>query len=207
MKVYRVGIADDHLLFAEGISNIIQQQPTLELAFITGDGKNLAAMIAQHAIDILLLDIKIPPFDGLALLPAIKAQFPQLKVMMISMYQPTDIQLDVKQFIGDAYVLKISGREILEDALHALVNNQQYFDPNIVYKKKSTEHISEELKLTKREKEIIALIAAGKTSKEIASQLYLSELTVKTHRKNISEKLGTKSIADLLTKTMHFNNP
>ncbi|MFN4007146.1 MAG: LuxR C-terminal-related transcriptional regulator [Chitinophagaceae bacterium] len=207
MKVYRVGIADDHLLFAEGISNIIQQQPALELVFITGDGKNLVELITEHAIQILLLDIKIPPLNGLELLPKLKAHFPRLKVMIISMYQPTDIQLDLKQFIGDAYVLKISGREILEDALQALVNNQQYFDPNIVYKKRHTEHIAAELKLTKREKEIIALIAAGKTSKEIAAQLYLSELTVKTHRKNISEKLGTKSIADLVTKTMHFNNP
>lgn len=201
MKKVKIGIIDDHVLFAEGISNIITNNPLYELAFITNSVDELHRLISSNHIDILLLDINIPPHNGIEMISQLKSFYHNLKIMALTMYQPSDIGLKILQFKGDAYVLKISGKHILEEALLQLTKNERYLDPNIIVNIPIEDNFANNLKLTKREKEIIALIADGKTSKEIAAQLYLSELTIKTHRKNISEKLGSKGVADLISKT------
>ncbi len=201
MKKIKIGIIDDHVLFAEGISNIITNNPLYELAFITNSVDELHRLISSNHIDILLLDINIPPHNGIEMISQLKSFYHNLKIMVLTMYQPSDIGLKILQFKGDAYVLKISGKHILEEALLQLTKNERYLDPNIIVNIPIEDNFANNLKLTKREKEIIALIADGKTSKEIAAQLYLSELTIKTHRKNISEKLGSKGVADLISKT------
>jgi len=114
------------------------------------------------------------------------------------------IGLNLNQFNGDAYVLKISGKQILEDAFKHLMKNQFYVDPNIVMNNTKTDSNIQKIKLTKREIEIVRLIVAGKTTKDIALELYLSELTIKTHRKNISEKMDSKGLADLIAKTKNL---
>lgn len=200
MKKNNVGIVDDHLLFAEGISNIITQSIDLNLSFITSSAFDLFELLKLHQIDFLLLDVNLPNYNGMDILKKLKMEEPQIKIMILTMYQPIDIGLDLKTFNGDAYVLKISGKNILLEALQCMKSNVKYFDPNIIHKLNKEDSFTNQLKLTKREKEIIALISIGKTSREIADQLFLSELTIKTHRKNINEKMGTKSVAQLISK-------
>lgn len=200
MKTYRIGITDDHLLFAQGISNIIANRSDLNLAFVASTVPEMFNQLQENPVDFLLLDINLPPYNGLELIPQLKQEYKHMKVMILSMYQPADIGLDLTSFKGDAYVLKISGKDILEAAFEAMSKNILYFDPNIIGKQSQEDAFTHQLRLTKREKEIISLIALGKTSKEIATLLFLSELTIKTHRKNISEKLGTKNVVDLLAK-------
>lgn len=204
MKTYNIGITDDHVLFAEGISNIVANRSDLNLSFIAASVTEMFSLMVQHPIDFLLLDINLPPHNGLELIDRLKQENKDLKIMILSMYQPSDINLDMAGFKGDAYVLKISGKNILEDALEHMKNGMLYLDPNIIETQVLTDSFTKQLKLTKREKEIISLIALGKTSKEIAALLFLSELTIKTHRKNISEKLGSKNVATLISKTSTF---
>jgi DNA-binding CsgD family transcriptional regulator len=92
----------------------------------------------------------------------------------------------------------------LEEALDSMKNNKVYFDPNIIINKPIVDTFTAQLKLTKREKEIISLIALGKSTRDIAEQLFLSELTIKTHRKNISEKLGSKGVGDFVSKAANI---
>jgi DNA-binding NarL/FixJ family response regulator len=204
MKKYKIGIVDDHLLFAEGISNIVATKPDMQLAFVTSSVPQMNELLQLHTIDFLLLDVNLPPYNGIELIKQLKQDYKELKIMILSMYQPVDIKLDIDNFKGDAYVLKISGKHILEEAFGSMINNQQYFDPNILVQTPTQDSFTTQLKLSKREKEIISLIATGKTSKEIAAMLFLSELTIKTHRKNISEKLGTSGIADLISKSFFY---
>jgi DNA-binding NarL/FixJ family response regulator len=206
MKIYKIGIVDDHVLFAEGISRIIAQKSNYHLSFISNTLENIHDIIHQHQLDVLILDVNVPPHNGIENIGGLKRRFPALQIMILTMYQPGDIGLTLRDFSGDAYVLKISGKHIFEAALANLMNCQPYFDPAIIdnYKEHTGGHAT--VKLTKREKEIISLIAAGKTSKEIAAELFLSELTIKTHRKNISEKLGTRGIAEMISKTSHIRN-
>ena len=201
MKKLKIAITDDHLLFAEGIGNLIANKPEMELAFIATSAAEMLDLLQQHTIDFLLLDINLSPYNGIELIGRLKQEYKGLKIMILSMYQPTDIGLDLATFKGDAYVLKISGKHILEAALESMKNSVVYFDPNIVTIQPVKDAFTSQLKLTKREKEIICLIALGKSTKDIAIQLFLSELTIKTHRKNISEKMGSKGIADLISKT------
>lgn len=201
MKIYNIGITDDHLLFAQGISNLVAERPDLSLSFIASSAEEMFSLLKEQPVDFLLLDINLPPYNGLELISELKLAYKDLKIMILSMYQPADIGLDTKTFKGDAYVLKISGKHILEDAFDCMKGDIQYFDPNIIAAPDFEDSFTKQLRLSKREKEIISLIALGKTSKEIASMLFLSELTIKTHRKNIGEKLGTKNVADLISKT------
>jgi DNA-binding NarL/FixJ family response regulator len=201
MKIYNIGITDDHLLFAQGISNLIAEREDLNLSFIASSAEEMFDLLKQHPVDFLLLDINLPPDNGLELMSQLKPVYKDLKIMLLSMYQPADIGLDTTNFKGDAYVLKISGKHILEEAFDCMKRNVQYLDPNIIARPDYEDTFTKQLRLSKREKEIISLISLGKTSKEIASMLFLSELTIKTHRKNISEKLGTKNVASLISKT------
>jgi DNA-binding NarL/FixJ family response regulator len=201
MNKTNIGLVDDHLLFAEGIGNMLAENAALNISFITSSVNEMFDLLTKQNIDILLLDINMPPYNGMSLIPRLKKEFPNMKIMVLTMYQPMDIGLDIKQFLGDAYVLKISGKQILEDAFRQLMDNQSYIDPNIVVYETKPEVSSQKVKLTKREIEIVRLIVAGKTTKDIAQELYLSELTIKTHRKNISEKMDSKGLADLIAKT------
>lgn len=200
MKIYNIGITDDHVLFAEGLSNIISRNPDLRLSFVAASVPEMFSLLRQHPIDFLLLDINLPPYNGLELLTKIKEEYRGLKIMILSMYQPSDIGLNPANFKGDAYVLKISGKNILEEAIEGMKKGVLYLDPNIIVAHTFEDSFTQQLRLTKREKEIISLIAIGKTSKEIAEALFVAELTIKTHRKNIGKKLGTKNVADLISK-------
>ena len=198
MKIFKIGIVDDHVLFAEGISNIIATLSQYKLSFMANSAQNMMAELEKQSIDFLLLDINLPQVNGLEILKYIKKDYPKIRVMLLSMYQPNDIGLKTNDIAADAYVLKISGKEILLDALLALENNDKYLDPNIIKNNSVEDKFTNQLKLTKREKEIIDLISKGKTTKQIAAQLFISELTIKTHRKNIHEKMGTKNVANLI---------
>lgn len=206
MKKYKIGITDDHTLFAEGIGNILMTNTTVELLFIAASIPELKAQLQNKPIDILFLDVNMPPYNGIDIIPELKQQYKDLKILIISMYQPVDIGLNLAQFKGDGYVLKISGKHILEAAIDAAIKGEQYIDPNIIQQSNAQDAFSIEMKLSKREKEIISLIALGKTTRDIAELLFISELTVKTHRKNISEKLGTKGLADLLSRSIRYKN-
>lgn len=201
MKKFKIGIVEDHLLFAEGISNLLLHHHKLQVAFISSSVNELFDRLGKEEIDLLILDINLPPYNGLDLINKIKKENKGLKIMILTMYQPIDIRLNMENFQGDAYVLKISGKQILEDAIMHIIDNQPYFDPNIIDYTLLASSSEQKLKLTKREKEIVKLIAEGKTTKEIASLLFLSELTIKTHRKNISEKLDSKGLADMISKS------
>ncbi len=197
----RILLVDDHPFFSEGLINALR--PHLEYVVINSvqSGDEVMSAVRTNEPDILILDINLPGTNGLELLPLLKQKYPQLKIMLLSMYMPADIRLDPEKQPIDAYVLKNSGTDILLAALEHVTAGERFFDPNI----KSTNHhandnFSRKLKLSSREQEILQLLKDGYSNKEISQKLFLSELTVKTHRKNIMTKMGARNIADLLRK-------
>jgi DNA-binding NarL/FixJ family response regulator len=202
MKPFNVAIIDDHLLFAEGIGRMIDELTYCKLAWIDSNTKNLVEKIESNQVHLLVLDINISPNEnGIEIVNRLKKTHPFLKIMLLSMYQPIDIGLNLTQFIGEGYVLKTSGKTILENALEQiLIREQTYIDPNVQNTPSIRDQFTNNLRLTRREKEIIELLAQGKKNKEIATELFLSEHTVKTHRKNIAEKLGTDGLNELVYK-------
>lgn len=197
----RILIVDDHPFFSAGIRNALLPYPEYEIVATLEDGNQVMDSLALHKPDIIILDINLPGINGLQLLPIIKKKYPATRIMILSMYMPEDVQLDLTNTTLDAYVIKNSGTETLLNALHELKNGSRFFDP-IINKDNhhSTDKFSQRLKLSSREKDIIALLKEGLTSKEIAEKLFISELTVQTHRKNIMTKLGVRNVAELLKK-------
>ncbi len=197
----RLLIVDDHPFFSEGLSNALRPHPEYLVVNSVQSGNDVMSALLHDEADILILDINLPGINGLDLLPRIKQKYPRLKIMLLSMYMPADIRLEPEKQPIDAYVLKNSGTDILLAALEQLKAGERFFDPNI----QSTNHhandnFSRKLKLSSREQEILQLLKDGYSNKEISQKLFLSELTVKTHRKNIMTKMGARNIADLLRK-------
>lgn len=197
----RLLIVDDHPFFSEGLRNALRPHPEYLVVNSVQSGNDVMSALLHDEADILILDINLPGINGLDLLPRIKQKYPQLKIMLLSMYMPADIRLDPEKQPIDAYVLKNSGTDILLAALEQVTAGERFFDPNIT----STNHhandnFSRKLKLSSREQEILQLLKDGYSNKEISIKLFLSELTVKTHRKNIMTKMGARNIADLLRK-------
>ena len=201
-EIIRILIADDHPFFTNGVTNALQHTPRYKIVATPHDGNKVIGAVREHSPDIVFLDVNLPGKDGLALYQEIKKLWPSIKVILLTMYMPSDIQLTPEDAAIDGYILKNSGTDILLYALDEVSNNRRFFDPNI----RSSNHHSQDnftnqLKLSSREKEILQLLIAGLSNKEIATQLFLSELTIKTHRKNIMSKLDAHNLADLLRKS------
>lgn len=204
LSMLRVGIADDHLLFADGIAQLIGQNKRLNLQFIVSNSDDLFRELDLQLPDILMLDVRFGPLDGMEILRAIHQKKLPIKVILLSMFQPSDLGILPEQVVSNGYVLKTSGKEILEEAIETVLSGARYLDPHIFDKKIQADVIKGKMSLTRREQEICSLIASGKTSREIAEILNISELTVKTHRKNIAFKLDSKGMVDLVSKTIRF---
>ncbi len=197
----RILIADDHPFFSEGLINALRPFPEYIVVDTVQAGAEVLSAVKKHIPEILILDINLQDISGVDLLPQLKKEFPLLKIMILSMYMPADIRIHPEKEPIDAYVLKNSGTDTLLTALNELVKGNLFFDPLI----KSNNHhsnddFSRKLKLSSREIEILELLREGYSNKEIAEKLFLSELTVKTHRKNMMAKMDAKNIADLLRK-------
>lgn len=197
--VTRLLIADDHPFFVDGLINAIRSYPQYDVVAAVHNGDEVETALKKHEPHILILDINLPGKTGLELIPQLKQKNAALKILVLSMYMPADIRLFETNDEVDAYVLKNSGTQTLLNALCQLTDGKRYWDPAI----KTTNHhsndaFSRNLKLSSREKEILQLLRDGLSNKQISVQLFLSELTVKTHRKNIMAKLGARNIVELL---------
>lgn len=204
MKHLRTGIVDDHPLFVEGLSAILTNYPRIEVVFRSDNGSSLMDYLGSATLDLLFLDVNLGSENGIELANRLKNSYPSLRIIILTTHQPADIGLDMADFRGDAFMLKISGRKVLEEAIEHVISQRSYMDPNLI--------ISSDLprdnpfRLTKREAEIIELIRKGLTTRQIADKLFLSELTIKTHRRNISEKLDSHNVADMLNKIRPTDN-
>lgn len=198
MKSMRTGILDDHPLFVEGLSTILSNYPWIDIAFRGENAGSLRQFLQEQKLDLLFLDINLGMENGIDLAGTFKQLDPLMRIIILTTHQPADIGLDMAQFRGDAYMLKISGRKVLEEAILTVCKGESYSDPNLTIG--SAKPAENPFRLTKREYEIIELIRQGCTTREIAERLFLSELTIKTHRRNISEKLDSRNVADMLSK-------
>lgn len=199
----RLGIADDHTMFADGIANILAERPGLVCCFQLEETSRLTELVEEKQVNLLILDVNVGPENGIALTEKLKARIPDLKIILLSMFQPADIGLNLKSCSADAYILKTSGKEILNRAVDTVLAGGIFYDPNLMAPEEEPDREEGVLpRLTRREFQILSLIAAGKTNKEIAGELFISEHTIKTHRKNIGEKLGSRGMRDLVTKAM-----
>ena len=195
-------IADDHPLLIEGLISILSEVNDLEILDPVNNGNLLISSLILNPADIVLLDLNMPKLDGIKTLAILRKDFPDLKVIILTNYNQPQLIEEVKKLGAHGYLLKNSASSVLKKAISKVLNGEFYFDDKkLPAKDNSTYFIDDFMKkyqLTKREVEIIKMIAREFTSKEIGDSLFISEFTVSTHRRNIMKKLNSKNVAGLL---------
>lgn len=203
----KVLIVDDHHLFAEGVKSMFKPEDNIEVTHYTSNGNEVPHLLSEHEIDVILMDMSMPILDGIATMTLIKSKGLDVPVLMLTMHQ------SIKQVKGalskgaQGYILKDASKAELKEAIELTSQRKNYFHPKVndqvfdYFRGKSSSK-NEMNELSEREIEIIKFLADGCNSKTIAETLFLSEHTVKTHRRNIMHKLHVKTSAELIKLAM-----
>lgn len=203
MGAYRILIADDHPLFREGIKKILQDKPDLEIVGEVGDGLELLEFLKGSAVDLILLDITMPQLQGIEALKAIKKDYPEVKVLVLTMHKSKGHLFLAFSGGADGYLLKENAYQDLFTAMETLRRGVPYISSLVssevigLFRPQSNEAFPE-VKLSTRERQVLELIAQGKTSKEVADHLDIGVASVQTYRYKMKRKLQVKNNADLI---------
>jgi DNA-binding NarL/FixJ family response regulator len=193
-------IAEDHPIFCEGLLNALARYPEFVVMDVVKRGDEVLNKVTSLQPDVLILDINLPQKNGIQILQVLKNQISDIKVLILSMYHPIDLKINPKHDFFHGFVSKSSDWDVLILALNEVLSDRFYWDPNVQLNEPVKDVFISQLKLSARELEILELLRQGLNNKEISEHLHLSELTVKTHRKNIMFKTESKNLADLLRK-------
>ncbi|TCD00173.1 response regulator [Pedobacter psychroterrae] len=195
----KIFIVDDHQLVIDGIRSLLADAPQYTIGGFSQHPEEVLAMLETHPVDILLTDISMPGMSGIELTRLVKKKYPHIKIIAISMHGESAVVKEMLDAGISGYILKNTGKKELLDALEKVLEGSTYFGDAITREILNTmNHKDGDQRLTNREIEIIKLIEGERSNKQISSQLFISERTVETHRKNIFRKTGTQSVIGLL---------
>lgn len=198
-------LIDDHLVVLEGLRLVLQGQQGLSVCGVFTNGEDAIAYLKEHEdIAIVFLDIHLPGKNGFEICKLIKKQFPAVKILILSsFYERSNIARMIHNG-ASGYLSKTAGATQLTEAITTVLSNKVYFSEEVQQSFFPSEKTTGSTypKLTPRELEILSLIAAGKTTPQIAGVLFLSQLTVETHRKNMMHKLEVSNTASLIKRAL-----
>jgi two-component system, NarL family, response regulator NreC len=204
MTPYQVVLADDHALFRGGVRRILEEIQGVEVVGEAGDGLALLEILKTITPDLVVLDISMPNLRGLEAIQEIKKLVPQTNILMLTMHKETDYLSQALTAGASGYLLKQEADPELINAVKMIRAGKTYLSPNLsdlvpdlLRRRQEAGGFLKDI-LTHREREILKLLADGKTSKEIANLLYISLRTVQNHRANIMRKLNFKRTTDLV---------
>jgi two-component system, NarL family, response regulator NreC len=203
---YRIVLADDHVMFRQGIKNILQKDKGLEVIGEAGDGLKLLELLNKATPDMIILDISMPNLRGIEATWEIKMILPQVKVLILSMHKDKEFVYSAISAGAEGYLLKEDADTELFAAIDKIRQKGRYISPLLLgdltdelfqahHKGQLTPQIEP---LTTREREVLKFIAEGNSNKEVADLLFISVRTVENHRANIMRKLNIKSTANLI---------
>lgn len=200
MGNYHVMVADDHALFREGLKRVLQECPGVDVVGEAGDGLELLNLLRQSTPDLILLDISMPSLRGIEAIAEIKRMHPATKILVLTMHK--EYMYESLAAGADGYFLKRDTDTSLFSAMEKVLRGGVYVPSDF---REQTAVDWEEMRqafrkapLTSREREVLKLVAEGKSNKEIGEILYISLFTAKRHRANIMEKLKLKKTTDLV---------
>jgi two-component system, NarL family, response regulator NreC len=206
MRTLRILLADDHTVVRSGLRALLERQSNFEIVGEAQNGRETVSLCASLQPDVVVMDVGMPLLNGIEATKALLKQSPSTGVVILSMHSDESYVMRSLQAGARAYLLKDSAPSDLLSAIEAVSHGKSFFSSAIrhllaedyirVLRQKGAVD-SYEL-LTTREREILQLLAEGKTNKEVASSLNISLYTVETHRSNILEKLGIHSPAELI---------
>lgn len=200
IKVY---VVDDHAVVVEGICSLLQKEKNMEVSGYAINAENCLQYFKHHTADVVLMDISLPDMNGIDLCRLIKKNYPGIHVLALSTFNQGTYIRKMMESGASGYLLKNAGRREIVEAIQQVHQGQTYFSFDAGQAFKSVkEQQDAQPSLTKREKEVLANIAAGLTNAQIADQLFISIDTVETHRKNLHAKLNVRNTAMLIKYAM-----
>ena len=197
-------LADDHTVVRSGLKMVLDSQPDIEVVAEAGDGAEAVKLALDPGVDLAILDVAMPRMTGLQAVAELHKRRPELRTLILSMYEDERFFFEALKAGASGYVLKSAANRDLIEAIRAAMRGQSFLYPAAVTalirdyleRAKSGESVPED-PLTPREQEVVKLIAEGHSSEEIAETLVISKKTVERHRANILEKLGMRNRVEL----------
>ena len=200
----RILVADDHNIIREGVVSLLEKQPDLNVIGEAGDGRTIVRLARELVPDVVIMDISMPDLNGVEATRQIIKELPMVKVIALSVHFDKHIVKGMLQAGASAYMSKYSAAQELIKAIRLVMAHQIYLSPEIAgivvedYKSSRSDSASVFTALTAREREVLQLFAEGKNTREIAAALFISLKTVEAHRRQIMDKMGFKSLAELI---------
>ncbi|OFX90095.1 MAG: hypothetical protein A2W99_17375 [Bacteroidetes bacterium GWF2_33_16] len=199
----RVIIVDDHEIFRNGLQTILNRMENIQLCGIAANGLDAIELIKSKDVDVILMDIKMPVVDGIEATKRIIALKPDLKIIALSMFGDEEYLQQMILAGARGFLLKNVTRKVLCHAIELVFNGGNYYSEELLgfFTKKYIQEIqpeNDDLQITKRELEVIQLVAEGLSNQEIADKLFISKRTVDGHKNNLIVKTGSKNMVDLL---------
>jgi DNA-binding NarL/FixJ family response regulator len=205
-KTYRVILADDHVLVRRGLRLILEENASLEIAGEVGDGLELLSILKKTNPNLIILDVSMPNLRGIEAIPEIRHIQPEVKVLMFTMHKEEEYLYQAISAGADGYLLKEDAEKELFSAIASIRDGKIYISPGLADQsmqnwarlRRGEDDSQHTETLTIRQREILKLIAEGKSNKEIGDLLCISARTVERHRANLMNRLSIRKTAELV---------
>lgn len=211
MAKVNILLADDHKIVREGIRSLLEDEIGFNIAAEANNGKEAVEACEENDIDLVVMDISMPEMDGIEATEAIRSQFPDVKVLALTMMDEDEHIRNMIEAGASGYILKNSDRNEFIDALTTILDGKHYFSEDATHRimmdlvKGKERKDSGVDQITDREKEVLELIVREHTNQEIADKLNISIRTVGAHRMHLLQKTGSKNTAGLVTYALRNN--
>jgi two-component system response regulator NreC len=200
----RIILAENHTIVREGLRSLIAEQPGMEVVAEAEDGQAAVELVQELVPDVVIMDVNMPGTNGITATHQVMAGYPDVKVIALSVYGDKRFVMSMLDAGAAGYVLKDSAFEELARAIKAVVAGNTYLSPEVTgivieaYRHRWVEpDLVDKPILSRRELQVVELIVAGKTTREIATALEVTSKTIESHRRHVMTKLGVNSIAGI----------
>ncbi len=199
----KIILADDHSIIREGLRPLLDKEMGMQVVGEAENGRQAIELVRENDADVVIMDISMPDMNGIEATRRIQNEFPKCKIIALSVHTDNQYVAQMIKAGASGYLPKSSAFKELAEAVRTVMQNKTYLSPKVIdsvvkyLQKPAQDDDSEITLLTPREREVLQLLAEGKSTKEISATLHVSERTVEAHRQNIMSKLNMHSIAEL----------
>lgn len=202
----RIMLVDDHVLVREALRVVLEQDASMEVVGEAGDGETALRMIQEIAPDVIVMDVGLPGMSGIEITRRLIAAHPAIKVLALSTHLDQGVVQQMLDAGASGYIVKAAAGAELKSGIRSVVEGRIYLCPEVVAllvadslrgRRTPATRKSDHPALTWRERQVLTLIAGGKSATDIAAELHISPKTVDVHRRNVMKKLGLHNVVDL----------